>query len=140
MAYYNPYSAGFNTQLGYGGMTGYPPPSFVQSQPPQPPVNTAPVDLIRVTGMEGARAYQMPPNSRAPLFDDTDDIVIFKTTDGAGFPSYRRARLAWIDDTQPAPPAQPAGDYVTRAEFEELKEIVENAKHPVRKPKPAEAE
>jgi hypothetical protein len=129
MAFYNPYS-NFGP-MNYGG-TGYPPPALMQTAPSQAPA--APVDLIRVTGMEGARAYQMPPNSRAPLFDDTDDIVIFKTTDGAGFPSYRRARLAWIDDTQPAQPVNV--DYVTRAEFEELKEAFENAKHPVqRKPK-----
>jgi hypothetical protein len=100
--------------------------------------NQQTVDLIRVTGMEGAKAYQMPPNSRAPLFDDTDDIVIFKMTDGAGFPSYRRARLAWIDDNQPAEPATNP-DYLTRKEFEEWKETFANGKQSVRRAKqPAE--
>lgn len=30
--------------------------------------------LVKVTGMEGARAYQMPPNSVAPLFDANEGI------------------------------------------------------------------
>lgn len=84
--------------------------------------------LIRVTGMQGAKAYQMPANSRAALFDDTDDIVIIKMTDGAGFPSYKRARLDWIED-------EPESDIVTRAElnakFEELKGLILNAQQPV---------
>ena len=108
----------------------------------QPPVSqnttqTAPRvqqdGLIRVHGMEGAKAYQMPANSRAALFDDSsdDDIVIIKTTDGAGFASYRRARLDWIED-------EPENDPVTRAElnakFEELKGLIlSNGKQSVRK-------
>lgn len=88
--------------------------------------------LIRVTGMQGAKAYQMPANSRAALFDDTDDIVIIKMTDGAGFPSYRRARLDWIEE-------EPENDVVTRAElnakFEELKGLILDGKQSVRRGK-----
>lgn len=43
--------------------------------------------IIKVTGIEGAKAYQMPPNSIAALFDLNDDILYIKTTDGAGFPT-----------------------------------------------------
>lgn len=77
--------------------------------------------LIRVTGMQGAKAYQMPANSRAALFDDTDDIVIIKMTDGAGFPSYRRARLDWIED-------EPESDSVTRKEFDDLRSSINELK------------
>ena len=45
--------------------------------------------LIRVTGIDGAKAYQMPPNSVAALFDDSYDIMYVKSTDGAGFPTIR---------------------------------------------------
>lgn len=31
--------------------------------------------LIRVTGIEGAKAYQMGPNSVVPLFDANDDVM-----------------------------------------------------------------
>lgn len=78
--------------------------------------------------MEGAKAFQLAANSRAALFDDTDDIVIIKMTDGAGFPSYRRARLDWIEEEPP----QAAGDYFTRSEamaqFEELKGMIADVK------------
>ena len=102
--------------------------------------------LIRVTGIEGAKAYQMPPNSRVALFDDTDDVVIIKVTDGAGFPSYRRARLGWIDDQPAQQAATQAQEYVTRAEFDELKEMIINGKQSVRararteSPAPADGE
>lgn len=94
--------------------------------------------LTRVTGMQGAKAYRMPANSRAALFDDTDDIVIIKMTDGAGFPSYKRARLDWLPD-------EPENDFMTRAEFrkeledfrsglDELKGLIlSNGKQSVRK-------
>lgn len=32
-------------------------------------------NLIRVTGLEGARAYQMQPNSTAALFDANEDLM-----------------------------------------------------------------
>ena len=97
---------------------------------PQGAAQPAQDGLIRVTGMQGAKAYQMPANSRAALFDDTDDIVIIKMTDGAGFPSYRRARLEWIED-------ELDNDPVTRSElnakFEELKGLILNGKQSVRR-------
>lgn len=133
----------------YGNPYGYPPlvgamgrpmgPGYPGDQPRQndrqgPPQRPPEDYIIRVTGMNGAKAYALSPNSRAALFDDTDDVVIIKTTDGAGFPSYRRARLDWIEEEPP----QSAGDYVTReefqAQFEELKGLIINGKQPVSKP------
>lgn len=43
------------------------------------------MQLTRVTGMDGAKAYQMPPNPVVPLFDADNDIMYVKSTDGAGF-------------------------------------------------------
>lgn len=78
---------------------------------PQQPVN----NVTRVTGMEGARAYQMPPNSTVALFDGGDDVFYFKTTDGAGFPTIRTFRFEEV-----FPQAQQQTDYVTREELAEL--------------------
>lgn len=88
--------------------------------------------LIRVTGMEGARAYQMPPNSAVALFDGGQDVFYVKTTDGAGFPTIRAYTFAPLQGQA----EQPAGDYVTRAEFDELKEMISSGKQPVRKQQP----
>lgn len=127
----------------YGNPYGYPPPVDAMGRPmamgypgtpggqngPQTASQRPPEDLIiRVTGMEGAKAYQLAANSRAALFDDTDDIVIIKSTDGAGFPSYRRARLDWIEEEPP----QAAENFVTReelrAQFDELKGLIADVK------------
>ena len=122
----------------------YPQPSTFNSSASQPqqPVQAQeqPFDgLTRVTGMQGAKAFQMPSNSRVALFDDTEDIVIIKMTDGAGFPSYKRARLDWLPD-------EPENDFMTRSDFKkefdvlysglnELKGLILNGKQPVSKRK-----
>ena len=82
-------------------------PSGVTSQP----VN----GLVSVTGMEGAKAYQLPSNSSMPLFDKDEDILYVKTTDGAGFPTIRAFRFEPIE---PDPAQSPA--YVPRSEFDDL--------------------
>lgn len=77
-------------------------------------------NLIRVTGIDGAKAYQMSPNSSVALFDSESDIMYVKTTDGAGFPTIRTFRFEPIEDV---PKAQDA--YITRDEFDALKQEVE---------------
>ena len=78
----------------------------------QQPVN----GLVSVTGIEGARAYQLPPNSSMPLFDANEDVFYVKTTDAGGYPTIRRFTF------RPDEPAQsaPAPAYVTREEFDAL--------------------
>ena len=96
---------------------------LAQMQPPQQPRD----GLIRVTGMDGARAYQMPPNSAVALFDGGKDVFYVKTTDGAGFPTIRAYSFQPMEQTH----AMGASDYVTRAEFEQLKEMIAHGKQSV---------
>lgn len=53
-------------------------------QPSQPP---QPQQVIRVHGEEGAKAYNLQPNSSILLLDETQNVVWLKTTDGAGYPT-----------------------------------------------------
>lgn len=46
----------------------------------QPPIN----GYIQVAGLEGAKSFNMPPNSRAPLFDSNEDIFYDVSTDANG--------------------------------------------------------
>lgn len=94
-------------------------PSFT----PYPPQQRT--ELIRVNGMDGARAYQMPPNSTAALFDSCNDILYIKQTDGAGFASIRIFEFT-EQAPQPQPKATPfqPDDYVKREEFDQLKETL----------------
>ena len=96
---------------------------LAQMQPPPQPRD----GLIRVTGMDGARAYQMPPNSTVALFDGGQDVFYVKTTDGAGFPTIRAYSFQPMEQAQ----AMGANEYVTRAEFEQLKEMIAHGKQPV---------
>lgn len=93
------------------------------AQHSEQPVN----NLIRVTGIDGARAYQMPANSTVALFDNNDDYMYVKTTDGAGFPTTRIFKFEEVQTTQPGTQVQ--NDYISRDEFESFKkEMMEYGK------------
>ena len=49
--------------------------------------------LIPVHGIDGAMAYNMGPNCRAVLFDDSDDVFYIKTTDKYCVPTVKRYRF-----------------------------------------------
>ena len=44
-------------------------------------------EVIRVSGENGAKAYNLAPSSSAILMDNNAPIVYLKVTDGAGYPS-----------------------------------------------------
>lgn len=84
-----------------------------------PQQQTQPEGLIRVTGVEGARAYPVAPNSTVPLFDADRDVLYVKSADAGGFPTIRAFSFSPLQD---APQQQP--EYVTRQEFEELRALI----------------
>lgn len=87
--------------------------------------------LIRVTGIDGAKAYQMTANSTVALFDSGSDVMYIKSTDGAGFPTIRTFKFEELHGN----PDQVA-EYVSKEEFETFKkEMKEYAKQLVPKPK-----
>lgn len=45
--------------------------------------------LIRVNGIESAKAFQTVPNSTVALFDANEDVMYIKSTDASNFPSIR---------------------------------------------------
>lgn len=72
------------SQMQYGGI-GWSP--YYGAYPPPTPI-TQPLqkmDVIRVHGEEGAKAFAMAPNSSAIFLDETQPSVWLKTTDGAGY-------------------------------------------------------
>ena len=89
------------------------PQPYSWSQPTwQQPIN----GLVSVTGMEGAKAYQLPPNSSMPLFDQDNDVLYLKTTDSAGYPTIKAFAFRPIEQEQEPHQA----DYVPRSEFDAL--------------------
>ena len=90
-------------------------------------------NLIRVNGIEGAKAYQMSANSIVSLFDANEDIMYIKSTDGAGFPSIRTFSFTEVKEENK--PAQKV-DYISREEFEEFKkELMNNGKQSISRSK-----
>lgn len=90
---------------------------------PQPPCQRPVEGLVRVTGLDGAKMYQLPPNSTMPLFDVNGDVFYVKTTDGAGLYTIRTFRFVPVD-------GQP-GDrdgWATRGELLELARQIEELK------------
>lgn len=64
-------------------------------------VNNLPrYNIIQVRGQNGAEALQMAPNSKALLLDETDPLIWFVQTDGAG---YKTVTPYSITPFEPAP-------------------------------------
>lgn len=77
--------------------------------------------IIRVNGENGARAYQLAPNSSALLLDETAPKIFLIQTDGAGYKSISRYKLEPCEEEKPVNMA----DYEAR--LQRLEEII-NAK------------
>lgn len=78
-------------------------------------------EVVKVSGENGARAFQMPANSSALLLDESGVIVWLVTTDGAGYKT-----VAPFDITpHEAAPAPNYSDLETR--ITRLEEMMKNA-------------
>jgi len=73
--------------------------------------------LIRVTGLDGAKAYQMNANSTIALFDNGSDVMYIKSTDGVGFPTIRTFKFEEVHNNV----SVPVNEYVSKEEFEQFK-------------------
>ncbi len=90
-------------------------------------------NLIRVNGIDGAKAYQMPANSTVALFDSNNDLMYVKSTDGAGFPSIRTFSFSEMKED---PKSAEQVDYISRQEFEDFKkELMSNGKQSIQRSK-----
>ena len=106
----------------------YPMPMFPQMPAQMPTGNgSQPNTLLRVNGIEGAKAFPAQPSQTMALFDSNEDLFYIKTTDAGGFATIKTYSFKEVDSVP-----TPTVDYVTRQEFEELKEAI-NGKFSVRK-------
>jgi hypothetical protein len=72
-------------------------------------------EIIRVNGENGAKAYQMAPNSSALLLDESAPLVWLIQTDGAGYKTATPYTIAPYQ-AQPAPDYNSLNDRITRLE------------------------
>lgn len=100
---YNPYQNPMQ-EYGYG----------FQNQPV-----TAEKSLIKVNGIEGAKAYQMGANSVVALFHETDNVMYIKATDGANYPTITAYRYEpQVEEKHLTP------EYVSKDDFINFREEV----------------
>lgn len=82
MAWNNYFPATYN-QNPYQGYSMGQPNNYIQ----QPGNNQTNTNMQWVQGIEGAKAYQQPPNTITPLWDSDAQTVYLKSTDASGRPS-----------------------------------------------------
>lgn len=77
------------------------------------------MQLIKVNGIDGAKAYAMSPNSSVALFHESENLMYIKTTDGAGFPTIRTFKFDEVTgaENNNAGAGVDMSKYVTRDEF-----------------------
>ncbi len=101
--------------MGYGNIGGWG-VQFGQQQQQTTP-QTFRREIARVQGVDGIKGLQLNPLESVIAIDENEQNIIWiKVMDAAGFPTLKKARFEFIDDT----PAVPSGDYVTKKDFDAL--------------------
>ena len=114
--YYAPYQNGYNTP-NFNGM-GQPQPSYqTQSNNAQNGLQRF-TNKVYVSGVEGARSYQLSPNSEAILCDDANSVIYDVIVDQNG----KRSVVAYdIVEHKEAPPID-FSQFATKDDIAKLKE------------------
>ena len=108
---------------------------FVTPQTIPQQQNSGPVMAWVQGGINGAKSYPVPPNSRAYLFDSEEDCFYVKVTDQNGVPQPLRA----FDYTERIVEAEPVvqdsnQEYVTKEDLEEaIRKVVDEFKNSYKK-------
>ena len=101
---YNQFSPQFNSQF------------MPQAQPFQSwPQSVQRQEIVRVNGENGAKAYQMAPNSSALLLDESAPLVWLVQTDGAGYKTAAPYTIAPYQ-SQPEPSYADLDERIRRLE------------------------
>ena len=90
--------------------------------------------VIPVHGMDGAMSYNIGPNCRVPLFDDSDDILYIKTTDKYGVPTVKRYRFEeeiLLDGTDPKAVSLKDIRSIIKEELDSIKEELLNGQQSI---------
>ena len=101
---------------------------YPQMYPWNPP--TSRTEIVRVNGENGARTYQLAPNSSILLLDETAPLVWLAQTDGAG---YKTLTPYTITPYQPEPPIDVRSLDDRIKKLEELINAKPNSNSPKRK-------
>lgn len=82
------------------------------------------MEIITVNGENGARAFQMPPNSRTLLLDENAPIVWLAQTDGAGYKTVTPYTIT------PYQPEESVDTKSLEARIKRLEDMIYEKSHP----------
>ena len=126
---FNPSQGNYTAQAPYAPQNGnYAPQTQPQQQQPAQ-INT---NKIYVTGIEGAKAKQLPPNSDFILLDNDKPLLYRKTVDATGKMEIKTFKISEYTETEAAPATQAVdmSQFVSVDEFKgvqnEIKRIKKN--------------
>lgn len=90
--------------------------------------------IVWVQGEGAARSYLLSPNTSIVLFDSESPAFYIKTTDQSGMPTLRKFVFEEVTGSseQTAPPKNET-EYVTRDEFDKLKNEIKSLRNSNRK-------
>lgn len=88
--------------------------------------------IIFVQGETGAKAYQIPINSTVLLMSSEANEFFIKSTDQAGFPTIKKYRFTEVTQANTGQTTEQIKNqnFVTREEFEALKNEIKQLKEP----------
>ena len=90
---------------------------------------TSQQSLLRVNGIESAKAYPTQPNSMVALFDENEDVFYIKSTDASNFPTIKKYRFT--EEVEKKPEEIANEKFVTIEEFSKFKEEVLDAQQSI---------
>ena len=89
-------------------------------------------DMLWVQGIEGAKAYLLAPGRTLPLWDSEEQCIYIKSTSPTGIPQPLTILDYTIrqpkEEIEEAQPQIDMGQFVSKEEFEELKEMISDLK------------
>lgn len=113
---------GNNYSSGYSQMSRN---NYQQQQPMRPQSMN---NILEVMGPESAQAFQVGPNSRVILMDTNRPVFYVKQSDDSGYSETKAYQFKEIPLTQREiiqTPAQDVSNFVTKDEFNEFKQLME---------------
>ena len=116
--YYNAYASLQNNQQNFPQPQQQ--PQNAQPQPQQQVMMQSNIEYVN--GIEGAKAFILPPNTQKLLLDSDNPFFYIKTTDLQGKPTVRRFKYIDVDAEQQAEPKkeEKSLDFVSLDQFTNL--------------------
>lgn len=109
--------------------------NFYNSPYPNPYASPRPAypvgnSIVWVQGIEGAKAYQLAPNSNVQLMDSENEGRFYiKVSDNVGMCTLRIFEYVEITDTPTAPVLPDMTEYVKRSELTEIVDAIKELRN-----------